>query len=110
MEQFAFAAVTLTTHHLIRNSRMTNKLNPDSVMLAQLDGHWQKVATFILWKIYGVRPVTITAKDIEKINAEYPNGPILAVVGNSDSMTFQLVTEEQAKIMAAHDKTLRGNA
>lgn len=91
---------------------MTHKtINPDSVVLSQLQGHWQKMAMLILWKLNGRQPVKITAEDMMRFNAEFAPGiPCLYTHGHSDSIDFQIVDEERARALAVHDATMRGRA
>jgi hypothetical protein len=88
-----------------------NNMTPDSVVLGQLDGHWQKLAAMLLWKIKGREMVRLTHEDIARFQAEFlPFEPVIFTHGHSDSIDFQIVTHEQAERLAAHDKTMRGTA
>lgn len=88
-----------------------NTINPDSVVLQQLDAHWQKIAALIVWKLRGREPVKITAADIERFNAEFaPGQACLFTHGMSDAFEFSIVDEAAAKRIAAHDATMRGAA
>lgn len=87
------------------------KINPDSVVLQQLDGQWQKIAALLLWKLSPKAVVRIMGADIEAFNAAYaPGGPVVFTHGMIDRFEFSLVTEEAAKRLAEHDATMRGNA
>lgn len=86
-------------------------LNPDSVVLGQLDGQWQKLAMMILWKFNKGEPVTITAHDMESmINAHAPGLPVLMTMGAIDGITFQVIDEKRASVLAKHDAQQRGTA
>lgn len=90
---------------------MSQKINPDSTILQQTDGHWQKLAAFIIWKLAGAAPVRITAADMESMAAAFAPGiPVILTHGHSDSIEFSIVTEEAAQRLAAHDKNMRGGA
>lgn len=90
---------------------MNTIINPDSVILQQVDGHWQKLAALIVWKCVGRGTVTITAEDIQGCAAAFaPGPPTLLTHGHADSIEFRLVDEAAAKRLAEHDRTLRGRA
>ncbi len=92
---------------------MTNPqiINPDSVVLNQLDGPWQELAMMILWKLNGDKPVNITAKDMESLlNHFNPGIPVLMVMGTADSLTFQVIDENKAQVLAEHEANQRGRA
>lgn len=87
------------------------KINPDSTILQQVDGQWQKLAMLILWKVAGDKPVRITAEDMARCQAEFAPGiPAIFTHGHSDSIEFSIVTEAEAARIAEHDKTMRGTA
>ncbi len=86
---------------------MNNKvINPDAVVLGQIDGHWQKIAAFLLYKLAGETPVRITGADMEAMAAKFAPG--IFTHGGSDFMEFSIVSEEAAQRIAAHDATMRG--
>lgn len=88
-----------------------NKINPDSVILQQLDGHWQKIALLILFKCKGRDRLKITHQEIEHCMQQFaPGAPVLLSHGHSDSIEFQVIDEETAQRLAAHDATMRGTA
>ena len=87
------------------------EVNPESVVLRQLDAQWQKIAMLILWKLAGTKKVRVSAKDIEAMaNAFEPGIPMLYTHGHSDSFEFQIVDERAAARIAEYDKTQRGTA
>jgi hypothetical protein len=87
------------------------KINPDSAVLAQVEGHWQKLFAMLLWKLKGTEQVRVALTDIEAMAAAFaPEGPVVYTHGHFDSLDFQLVTREAADRLAAHDKTQRGTA
>lgn len=88
------------------------KVNPDSVVLEQLDDQWQKVAAFILWKTVGRSgAVRVTLEDMKALEAAFAPGiPVIFTHGQHDAFEFSLVTEDRAKALAAHDATMRGAA
>ncbi len=86
-------------------------INPDSTVLQQVDGQWQKLAALILWKLKGREVVRITGADIEKMRAEFaPGVAVVFTHGLSDAIEFSIVDEAAAARLAEHDKTLRGQA
>ena len=90
---------------------MNITINPDSVILQQVDGHWQKLAALIVWKCIGRGTVTITVEDMQRLDDEFaPGVPVLLTHGHADSIEFRIVDEAAAKRLAEHDRTLRGRA
>jgi hypothetical protein len=87
-------------------------MTPDSTVLQQVDGQWQKLAAMLLWKLVGRdKCVTLTHADIERFSAEFaPGMPVMFTHGHSDSIDFTVVDESAAKVLAAHDATLKGTA
>lgn len=86
-------------------------LTPDSTVLAQVDGYWQKLFAMLLWKLKGTERVRVTAADIEAMATAFaPEGPVVFTHGHFDSFDFQLVTREAAERIAAHDATQRGTS
>ena len=86
-------------------------LNPDSTVLQQVDGQWQKLAILILWKCAGRNVVRITAAEIAALKAEFaPSGPVIFTHGMHDAFEFSLISEDDAKRLVAHDATMRGHA
>lgn len=87
------------------------KINPDSVALQQLDEHWQKIAAFLLWKLAGTAKVSITLADMKAMSEAFePGMPCVNTHAHFESLDFQLVTEEAAQRLAAHDRTMKGHA
>lgn len=83
-----------------------NDLNPDSAILQQLDGQWQKIAAVLVWKL-ARNGVTLTVGDF----ASFPKDHALYTHGHRDSIDFKLVTMADAERLAAHDRsTNRGRA
>lgn len=86
-------------------------INPDSLILQQLDGHWKKIAMLILYQCKGRERIKITNAEIARLSDEFaPGVPCLLSEGHSDSIVFQVVDEDSAHRLAAHDATLRGSA
>lgn len=87
------------------------ELNPDSVVLRQMDGQWQKFAMFLLFKLAGREQVRLHADDMRKCLDEFePGMPVLYTHGHKDSIDFQVVDEAAAASLVAHDRTMRGHA
>ena len=79
----------------------------DAPVLDQLEGQWQKMLAFVVWKL-APRGVEITAADIERFAAE---GGIFLTHGHRDSFEFKIVTPAEAAVLAAHESaTNRGTA
>ena len=88
-----------------------NILNPDSAILQQLDGQWQKVAALLLWKLAGVEKVTITCNDMEEMARQFhPGQPCIFTHGHQDSIDFQVLDEKAASRIAEFEATQRGSA
>lgn len=86
-------------------------LNPDSAVLGQLEGYWQRIATLIIWKAAKKRRVTLSAADMEQFQREFEaGGAVLLTHGHTDSIDFKIVTKAEADRIIAHDRTQRGNA
>ncbi len=86
-------------------------VNPDSAVLDQLEGHWQKLATLILWKTCGRKVLRITDADMDAFIAEFkPGEPVLFTHGRFDALEFSIVDQAAAERIAAHNATQRGNA
>jgi hypothetical protein len=83
-----------------------NVINPDSAILQQLDGEWQKICALLLWKL-APNGVTLTHDDIQR----FPQDLALYTHGHKDSIDFKMITLEAAKLLAEHDaRTNRGRA
>jgi len=87
------------------------ELNPDAVILQQLQGQWQKMVALVVFKLAKEKGVKITQTDITAFMREYERtGMTLMTWGHFDSIEFKLVTREEAERLAAWDKQQRGNA
>ena len=81
-------------------------LNQDAAVFDQVDGQWMKLLAMVVWKL-APKGVEITAADI----ASFPPDGTLVTHGHRESFEFRIVTEEEAKRLAAHDAaTNRGRA
>jgi len=86
-------------------------VNPDSTILQQVDGQWQKLAAMIVWKLAGTSTVRLTAGDMDRFNAEFSPGiPVLLTQGHADAIELQIVDEAAALRIADHDSKMRGSA
>lgn len=81
-------------------------INPDSTILKQSEGHWQKYLMLVLAKL-APGGVTITLKDIEKFDQQQR---VLLTHGHVDSIEFKLITPADAIRIAAYEKTRKGTA
>lgn len=87
-----------------------NEMN-EAPILDQLQGRWQLMVVYLLWKLSPNAPVHITAADMEACAQHYaPGHPILFPHGHSDSIELSIVTEERARQIAEHQATQRGHA
>lgn len=86
---------------------MTNKINPESAMLEQSDGMWQRYMGLILLKL-APDGVTISKEDIEAFAARGEDNVVLAH-GHFDSFSFKVVTREEAIRLAEWDKNQAGH-
>jgi hypothetical protein len=87
-------------------------VNPESVVLQQVEGHWQKLAALILYKAVRLGTIKVTEEDMKAFQAEFPNlgGPCLLTHGHSDSLEFRIVSMADAARVAEHDQTIVGRA
>lgn len=86
-------------------------LTPDSTVLQQVDGQWQKLAMLLLWKLAGREKVKLTHQEIAACGEAFaPGVPVLFTHGHSDSIEFQVIDMASADRLAAHDATMRGSA
>lgn len=91
----------MTVHHV----------NPDSTILLQLAGQWERIVLAIIHKHYKHTGVTITFKDLLALAADIEAGnAVLLTHGHFDSIEFKLVTAERARELAAYDAKQRGRA
>lgn len=89
----------------------TRVMNPDSMMMQQMEGHWQQMVAIILWKLVKREVVKITAADMEALQAEFGClGPVVFTHGKADAIEFSLITQAQAQVLAEHDRRMRGQA
>jgi hypothetical protein len=92
---------------------MANKeITPDSLMLRQADGQWQKFCGLLLWKLVGRdKAVTITAADIEACHKAFEPGAMTVLIhGHYDSIDFKLISERDAHRAAIEDARKGGHA
>jgi len=88
-----------------------NILNPDSAMMQQVDGHWQKIAALMLaqyLKDTGRTCLMITTPAVEDFDTREDN--VLLTHGHYDSMEFRLVTPSAASELVAYDAAVSGKA
>ena len=82
------------------------KLNPDSPILQQLEGQWDKITAILLHKLKGTEEVVITLDDM----MNYPRERYMLVYGHIDAIQLKLVTLEEAKVIIEHDAKMKGKA
>lgn len=84
---------------------------PDSHMLNQIDGQWEKLMAFVVYKLCGKDPVIITVKDMEQMAKEFAPGiPVLVTHGHYDAIEFRIVDEAAAARLTDHEKSMEGSA
>lgn len=83
-------------------------INPDSPMIKQSDGMWQKYLMCVLWKL-APNGVIITHKDLEQI-IDHEEKKAVLVHGHTDSIEFKLVTMEEAERLADYEATRKGTS
>jgi hypothetical protein len=77
---------------------------PQSLMLQQVEGQWQKLLLLLLFKLAGRQPVHLTHAEIAACWAEFaPGNPTLLTQGGADRIVFQVITEAQALELAEHE-------
>lgn len=92
------------------------KLNPDAPIFSQIDGQWQKLMTILLWKLTEQKKIShkgveITADDLLRFGEVHQRGDaILLTHGQFDRIVFKIVTMEEGKKIAEHQKTQEGHA
>lgn len=87
-----------------------DRLN-DAAILGQLNGQWEKVALFLLWKLAGREKVRITGDDMARCLAEFsPGVPVLLTHGHSDAIEFQVIDEAAAQRIAIFERQQRGHS
>lgn len=88
-----------------------NVMNPDSVMMQQAEGQWQKFALLMVAKYMadtGKKSLVIEADFIAETNERSDN--VLCTHGHHDSIEFKLVTMAEAQRLVAYDAGMRGSA
>lgn len=80
-------------------------MNPEAAILQQVDGHWQKLAALLVWKL-AKTGVTLTEKEI----SEFPPDLVLLTHGHKDSIEFKMVTQDEAQRLAEYDAAQAGHA
>lgn len=96
---------------MIPTDQTIENLTPDSHLLHQLDGQWQRVAMLLLWKLAKREMVRITVAEIAAFSAEFaPGAPTLYTHGHVDALDFQVIDEASARRLAAHHNGMRGTA
>ena len=91
---------------------MNREVNPDSLMLRQVDGEWQKLCALLLWKLVGRdKVVTLTAADIEAMHKAFePGQATILTHGHYDSIDFKLIGEADAHRLAIDEARKGGRA
>lgn len=85
----------------------TKVLNPDSTMMQQSEGHWQKYLCLVIWKL-AREGVVITSADIIEFANQDKN--VLLTHGHIESIEFKLVTPAEAERIRNYDRKQKGTA
>lgn len=91
-------------------SMKPHALNPDSTIIQQVEGQLDKLFAAVVHKAGGGKPIKITADDLRELSEKFDNFPVLFTHGMSDGIELSVVSAEQAKVIAAHDASLRAKA
>lgn len=86
------------------------EVNPDSLMLRQVDGQWQKFCGLLLWKLLGRdKAAVITMADIQAMQEAFGADQATVLIhGHYDSFELKLISETEAHRLAiAEAKTAR---
>lgn len=86
------------------------EVNPESVVLRQLDGYWQKIAALLVWKLASEGVVIKATEMAEFHDLSAAGDAILLTHGHKDSIEFKIVDAEAAKRIAEHDAGQSGSA
>lgn len=88
------------------------EVNPDSLMLRQADGQWQKFCGLLLWKLVGRdRAVNITAADIDAMTKAFDGElPTVLIHGHYDSFDLKLIAESEGHRLAVAEAKQTGHA
>lgn len=90
---------------------MSVKRLNDAPILDQLDGLWEKLVLALLWKYHPGETLRITAEDLKELRrASEAGSAVLFTHGHADPIELAVITAERAALLAAHDRTQRGNA
>jgi hypothetical protein len=76
-------------------------LNPESIILKQSEGMWQKYVSLLVFKL-AKEGVHITSQDIVDFGKQEKN--TLLTHGHHDSIEFRLVTMAEAERLAGMEK------
>lgn len=88
-----------------------NVINPDSAMMQQAEGQWQKFAALMTAKYLkdtGKASLYITLDDMKEFELTEAN--VLLTHGHHDSIEFKMVTHSEAMRLAQYDAQRGGRA
>lgn len=86
-------------------------LNPGSTVLEQVEGHWQKLFSVMLFKLAKTEQVSLTAGDFDAFtNAFNGEMPVLLTQGTYDTLSMKIVPMSVAVQCAEADQRLRDAA
>lgn len=88
------------------------EINPDSLMLRQADGQWQKFCGLLLWKLVGRdKAVNISVADMQACGEAFAPGVATVLVhGHYDSFDLKLISELDAHHLAIYEAKRTGSA
>jgi len=66
---------------------------------------------WVLWKLQGTQPVTITLQDVQACHQAFPpHGPGLLIRGPGNSVEARVTSLEDARMRRDYDDAMSGNA
>lgn len=83
--------------------------DPRAFILQQLDGHWQKIAMALMFKLSREKSVVLTTKDLQALATFIADGDKqLLTWGHRDSIELRIMKREDAERLAAHVESQGG--
>lgn len=79
-------------------SNAPHNMTPNAEILQQMEGHWQLMATMILWKLNGEKKLTITSEEMKQFREQFEKrgGAVMFAHGHKESIDFQVIDSEAA--------------
>lgn len=78
-----------------------SEINPNHPVTSAVHDHWHKIVAILMHK-FELGEVVITGSDLESLRHAYPVGmPSVLLHDKADGMHIKIVTEEEARRLAA---------